>query len=1357
MPDDELDISVNFDASSAQAGMDALAASAQETTQVISAAFSSLVDNATEKVSQLEVRLTEANAAFEQAAIKAEELQGRSIGAEGGGDAAAAYTEATSAEVAAIQEVEAVTAALAAARQELASVTAAAATAEASLGEMISAQAAEVEAADEAWAQLAAQVAAIPGVVDAVATSNEAVGSSLEDIVVLQEEYAAAATESAAAEEALSAAVNELNAAYAGQTATLEEITGLQEAVNAASAEAAAAQQERLDAETALQAAISGTSAELEAEAAAEEASATAYAEAGGILNQYQVTLDEAAASNTELSAAVDQLNTEVEKGVGNLASIEAAFSAVSAAAEKAGFDVEETANGMRILSVAEEQVVQETRNVSSSMNDMGGMMAYVSARAAAMEAGVGQLGFGLGLLARNSSILGPIFQAAFPIIGAVLMIEVIDNLIQKFENLELSITKSTVQFDDLAASQVRAAEAIDVQNLKLEDQINKFEGRPTENRLAIATEEAQQKVDNLNKSLEDTLEKELQLLETGEIGFFKGLVTNTEPTKDLHAALKPLLEDYLLAASKVTEASTKLQIEESDANEKGLADAQATLAAKKTLLDKGISDQEEAIAKQRSTLESSHTVTAPGPGFQGTTTTTVPGLDPSQVDKILGPLESQITAIHNVELGYELQNKQLQRQQELMQENAGAADDAEDRARARTVDEGSLKANERISLESVNVAKREAEETFKIAEASAKSDAQSAIEGGENRYKAEIEANNKIVNARRQLTTDLLQLNRQQTDVALAAAQTQLGIDEATEVGPKREAAVAADNARISQLEIQAQADQRQIASDGGLAILAIETRTTEDLVKVQEDRTRKILNELSRELAETKRIAEEEAKAQKAQLAEQTAEQQAPLKTESKIATLEAKGGGGLVADVIELRETERITGQEIAIIKQAAAEAIQIEEDKTNTIVAELNRQLQETNKMYLSGEIGQADYNKRIEDLTRQISSIRNQSADREVEIDANAKRQEIQIAEKESQQEMQLQVQIADGLARQFDHMLFQARSFQEAMSSLWQGLVRMIIDEILKMVAAWIVAHVIMKAVSELFHKEQKPLTPGPGEPGVATTGRAASPDVTPPPIIGSTAGAENEAQKTKDVALTHQLATAKTQLATADTQVATTTTTETAAIQAQQVPTTALIPSLKGLTQAEQDVTTHMGAAATATAAASSASLSLIGSNASLATSDIGVSAAKVFMQAIDSIPFPANLAAAPAMAAQVVAQGAPFIAMASAEGGWNVPDNPGASFPTLVHPQEMVLDRATAQGFRAIISRGMMASAPGHATEASSAFNLNYYAGDMHAPAGVGVEDMIAGQHKSIGKIVHGLIRTGRINPQQFARKVR
>ena len=72
-------------------------------------------------------------------------------------------------------------------------------------------------------------------------------------------------------------------------------------------------------------------------------------------------------------------------------------------------------------------------------------------------------------------------------------------------------------EFEELAITSQRRADAIAIDNLRIEDRIRQLEGRPAKNRLAIVQLESKWQYDDLFKSWQDETSKQLELLEKGD------------------------------------------------------------------------------------------------------------------------------------------------------------------------------------------------------------------------------------------------------------------------------------------------------------------------------------------------------------------------------------------------------------------------------------------------------------------------------------------------------------------------------------------------------------------------------------------------------------------------------------------------------------------------------------------------------------------------------------------------------------------------------------------------------------------------------------------------------------------------
>jgi len=194
--------------------------------------------------------------------------------------------------------------------------------------------------------------------------------------------------------------------------------------------------------------------------------------------------------------------------------------------------------------------------------------------------------------------------------------------------------------------------------------------------------------------------------------------------------------------------------------------------------------------------------------------------------------------------------------------------------------------------------------------------------------------------------------------------------------------------------------------------------------------------------------------------------------------------------------------------------------------------------------------------------------------------------------------------------------------------------------------------------------------------------------------------------------------------------------------------------------TAAFQAAQTAQLAAKSTTAGAEAAAT--IAANSLQAHSDIGLAAATAFEQAIVSIPFPANIAAAPGIAAGVLTQGEPFAIAASAREGFDVP---GDGIVTRLHAKEMVLPAYLAESVRAMSSRagGALNESAGSVARGSlgsessaensyenvgnSNVNLHYHAGNVSALDGTGVDSVLSKHPQVLKKMISGLVRTGKL----------
>lgn len=630
------------------------------------------------------------------------------------------------------------------------------------------------------------------------------------------------------------------------------------------------------------------------------------------IINALTTVLQNLGSTSQSVVSALGYLGSSQAIAQSTTTEYETALQTVNQALERYNIHLVSTAGALRVTETATVGAGTAVKNLGNSASEatvkisgLNSALGYLSGRALASELGVGQLGFGLGILGRTIAPLNQLFIAAFPIVGVVLMIQVISQLIEKIEHAEDSARRAMVQFDDLALGAERSANSIEIQNLKLEDQINKLEGRPSQNKLALAILEAKQRTDDLIKSLQDGTEKAIDMLEKTNTSLIGFILTGKAPTSglgDIGSIDKPVAEALSkLAAAREAErlANFDLQENENATTKQAVEMAKQRVAALEDEVEKKarlrLDDVRAAKAVEVERVKSGKA------GFLEPKTT-------EGVEAVYADQERRILNIIN------LIQQQRREQQLTNQTNKSGSDEAaasiaaEARERDKIISEPDVKAQETAARQLSETKKRDAEETFQAIEANTKLETEQAVLGGELRLQAELDANNKILAARKRLTVDLLDAEQDRYDAEKSALATQRGIIERDEVGPQRIAALKANSAAIENLEREHQNNIYSITSQGENAI----TTLTSEGVKLQSELLNKGNTEIVRDTKEQVRIRIDDAK-------QSLSEESAKIKEEAD-------------SQLRAVASSERF---KITAIKEARDQRIAIIEDETSRL--------------------------------------------------------------------------------------------------------------------------------------------------------------------------------------------------------------------------------------------------------------------------------------------------------------------------------------------------------------------------------------------------------------------------------------
>ncbi len=258
------------------------------------------------------------------------------------------------------------------------------------------------------------------------------------------------------------------------------------------------------------------------------EASKQVAASTGAMGQQFRET----GSAATDMAARFLKSGMDVETTKGALVGL--GLSAKAAAATMVELGVATAATGTE-MAAASTKVDAFTRQLANS-----------AIRIASTELGMGQLGFAFGRLGAMSSTLAPILASTFTVFAVIAFVEMIEKAIESYEKW-IHLGEETVhKLDDQTLSLAHESDALDVVNLRLQNQIDKLEHKP-ENFLALAMAEIQVQADSLAKSVEDALQKTVTLLKAGP-GLGSAMFLGTGNVAAVGKLLEPLKQEMQFA-----------------------------------------------------------------------------------------------------------------------------------------------------------------------------------------------------------------------------------------------------------------------------------------------------------------------------------------------------------------------------------------------------------------------------------------------------------------------------------------------------------------------------------------------------------------------------------------------------------------------------------------------------------------------------------------------------------------------------------------------------------------------------------------------------------------------------------------
>lgn len=662
---------------------------------------------------------------------------------------------------------------------------------------------------------------------------------SANEYIEIQREIAAAeeevATARVAASEKVAQAKANLVAAQAEETEILSES-------NASWAEAAEARENVIVAEEELQTALQASGASLQANIVANEGFAASFAGDATVLAKVATVLEQLGTIATSVTASLGILSNA--NAVANISSQEYAvkLATINVALGRYNLALQGTAGSLKLVQAEQAATVASTetlsRAVSQATDSFGGMergIGFATARMAATDVGASQLGYTFGLLGRTIPGVTAALNAIFIPILLITFAELISSWVDKFKNFEVELRKNADAFDELAVSAQRSADGIELQNLKLEDQILKLEGRPTTNRLTISLLEAKEAADQLDESLKKILSTELTDLQEHSIGlwdqikvaigstFDQGIPKIVAGTKDIFPALEQPISNLKNAISIQEAARRAVKEAQDDVSSLGTAGtqaeqaaAQARLSSAKQDLERVSRDVEDARTKVRTEADALLTKTkadqGPSHALYGGLFA-LPSPDYTERIKVLNNLLLLIKDIGRAE-----EEEAKKAQQGTGKAKVENAEEAYTRTSQLALD--TIKADESLEAKRIATAKSTAESISRIEEENAKYQILVAEGAGEKKAAAEEAAIPALRAAQETKNAAELDAYDKSLQNQISALEKQRAIYEQNPVEDKRVKLLQENDEALTKLTATSTEERNNIIRDGQLAL---------------------------------------------------------------------------------------------------------------------------------------------------------------------------------------------------------------------------------------------------------------------------------------------------------------------------------------------------------------------------------------------------------------------------------------------------------------------------------------------------------------------------------------------------------
>jgi hypothetical protein len=614
-------------------------------------------------------------------------------------------------------------------------------------------------------------------------------------------------------------------------------------------------------------------------QAAATDASAEAYLRLAGAEETETATASEKLGIIDRL---VGMIQSTVSSLTGQSAATEAASAAdarlASAYARLIGIEEAETAATRASTAATRERTVAENSLNQSFSTGLSNRIA-ASESLQVMEGTMRGGTRAAGALLAEVLQFGPVFQFAFPVIGAFALVEIFgrmaDKLLTVVDSANLTANAVRKITEESANLQIKADDttrSLEAENLQLQDMIAKVEGHPEPNKLAIALIEVSNKADQLAVEFQKDFEKIGEQIDekTTLLGKFKAALSDAFTTggkamaEDFFTTGTPFGENLLEQGRKAsqmrqqeyealqrvksaTEAVGEARAKaENIENEMAMAKTDAERVALSNQLRVAYGEQATQVGKLSIALNDA-SAAARNVGYSTSTKSDIElaarlSAGANQAKSEIADLGLEITRV-----GLTIDSVEKEQRKQI----------AETRAQLKT---SQIEGKEKVTLIDIEGEKQAAAEELSVAQQMYKKNVELAVQAGKDRTQAELDGLLKLEAAERTYSDAVAAAEKKAHEARVTAIEAQITLAKTSgaKQGDELKLQLQNLNNQLNEENAKYENEKAKLAADAQKRITEDELREIQARMNAQKEALKAEVTAINEKVAAAKAAAQ-------------------------------------------------------------------------------------------------------------------------------------------------------------------------------------------------------------------------------------------------------------------------------------------------------------------------------------------------------------------------------------------------------------------------------------------------------------------------------------------------------------------